>query len=228
MQKSLRVKSRDGMPREAKNRLTYLDVRRDSGTNSHHHRLDGVSSLAPLRVRVRGHGLLVDSALAKLNPEVALLTPVRIPGVRNLPVIHTVLRAPANNLHGMATDLASTDVVVDATCIILEVRIHRKGNLHWATSHDCLLNARHSVGCDSVARVGIFVIVEVVVRRLRISITLRVLWWGLLTWAARRALCRVWVISLRFVVMTVRHAEVTAEALAERARTLILAAAHPH
>merc|ERR1719215_2342015 len=56
---------------------------------SHHN--DRVTGTAPLGIRSRRHGLIVGAAA---DAEVALLGPIRIPGVGDLPILLAVLDAP--------------------------------------------------------------------------------------------------------------------------------------
>merc|ERR550532_2647629 len=85
---------------------------------------------------------VLDAALvvAPADAEVAVLGPVWVPGVRDLPVLHTVLDAPAHELHCMAAGHLARDVVVDAADVVLEVAVDGEGRLHGAPGHDHLLD----------------------------------------------------------------------------------------
>merc|ERR1719188_693550 len=192
------------------------------------HNDDGVAGTAPLGIRGRRHGLVLDAALvgAAADAEVALLGPVRIPGVGDLPVLLTVLDAPAHDLHGVPANLLAGHVVVDAAGVVLKVGEDAEGDLHGPAGHDGLLDALLTAGLHDVTLEMILVRREVVVRSHRVSVApLRASWRGL-RWAPRLPLGRVRVGALRPVVVAMRECKVTAEALAEGARALVLSAAH--
>ena len=43
------------------------------------------------------------------------------------------------DLDSMSSNWLSADMVVDSTSIVLKVGVDSKGDLHWSTSHDCLI-----------------------------------------------------------------------------------------
>mmetsp|Transcript_177087 Transcript_177087/g.567949 ORF Transcript_177087/g.567949 Transcript_177087/m.567949 type:complete len:233 (+) Transcript_177087:112-810(+) len=113
--------------------------------------------LRPSGVWAGGDNGVVDAALPALDAEVAVLAPMRVPTVRNLPILHAVVRAPTDDLHRVAACQAPGDVVVDAARVVLEVRIHREGRLHGASGHDHLLDVLDAAGRDGLAREGVLV-----------------------------------------------------------------------
>merc|ERR1719215_2456660 len=198
------------------------------GRRTDSHDDDGVAGTAPLGIGGGRHGLILDAALvgAAADAEVALLGPVRVPGVRDLPVLLAVLDTPAHDLHGVPADLLAGHVGVDAAGVVLEVGEDAESHLHGPAGHDGLLDAPLAAGLHDVALEVVLVRGEVVVGSHRVGVAL--LWAGRrgLRRAPRLPLGRVRVGALRPVVMAVREGEVAAEALAEGARALVLPAAH--
>mmetsp|Transcript_111338 Transcript_111338/g.300324 ORF Transcript_111338/g.300324 Transcript_111338/m.300324 type:complete len:479 (+) Transcript_111338:116-1552(+) len=180
--------------------------------------------LRPSGVWAGGGNGVVDAALPALDAEVAVLAPMRVPTVRNLPILDAVVRAPTDDLHRVAAREAPGDVVVDAARVVLEVRIHREGRLHGASGHDHLLDLLDAAGRHGLAREGVLVPGEVPVLfpggRVALAGALR----GLLAGAARLALGGERVLPLRTVVVAVRQREVRAHPLAEGPGALVLAA----
>ena len=54
--------------------------------------------------------------LSAQDLDVAVITPIRVPGISDQPVRNVVLNAPAQQTNGMATQRFSMDVLID-TCI---------------------------------------------------------------------------------------------------------------
>merc|ERR1719215_1305847 len=193
---------------------------------SHHN--DRVTGTAPLGIRSRRHGLILDAALvgAAVHAEVALLGPIRIPGVGDLPILLAVLDAPANDLHGVPASHPAGHVVVDAAGIVLKVGVDGEGHLHGPACHDGPLDALLAAGLHDVPLEMVLVRGEVVVRSHRVGVALLRATRRALRRAPRLALGWVGVGALRPVVMAVRERKVAAEALAEGTRAVVLPAAH--
>jgi hypothetical protein len=54
---------------------------------------------------------------------------VRVPRVGDLPVLDAAINTPANELDGVATGNSARGVLVDATGVVLKVRVHGEGGL---------------------------------------------------------------------------------------------------
>ena len=87
--------------------------------------LELLGGLRPLRARRRARDLVLDAALvlAAHDAEEALLAPVRVPRVGDLPVLGAILDAPPNNLDGVTARRLARRALVDAPSIILEVAV---------------------------------------------------------------------------------------------------------
>merc|ERR1719424_2253168 len=143
------------------------------GSSDHNSLACGISAcLAPLCIGAGSQGLILNATLigATAHAEIALLTPIRIPRVCNLPVLHSGINAPANHLHSVTSNLISSHMVVDAPRVVLKVCIHIESDLHWASSHDCLLNPGLTASSHHRACEGVLVRSKIVMRRRRISI----------------------------------------------------------
>ena len=178
--------------------------------------------LAPLGVMAGASDLVLDPALvvASLDPEVAALAPVGVPGVGDLPVLDAILDAPADKLDGVAASHLAGDVVVDAASVVLEVGVDREGSLDGATSHDHLLDLGLAAGGLDLSLEGVLVAGEAVVGSRGIGVTSGRALRGGLMGAARLTLGRVGVLALRTMVVAVRQGEIRAHALSERALPL--------
>merc|ERR1719327_1755686 len=188
----------------------------------------GLVLLAPAGRGVGERHLVLDAALvvALLDPEVALLAPVGVPGVRHLPVLDAVLHTPADNLHRVPAGDLPRHVVVDPGNVVLEVRVHHKRGLDRAAGHDGVHDLLLAARGGHVAGEGELVVLEVLVRARALGVAgLRALR-GALALAAGLALRGVRVAALRTVVVAVRQGEVRAEAPPEGAGSMVLSAGH--
>eukprot|EP00401_Gymnodinium_catenatum_P054036 CAMPEP_0117504610 /NCGR_PEP_ID=MMETSP0784-20121206/24937_1 /TAXON_ID=39447 /ORGANISM="" /LENGTH=374 /DNA_ID=CAMNT_0005299969 /DNA_START=173 /DNA_END=1295 /DNA_ORIENTATION=- len=176
----------------------------------------------------RPDDLVLDAALvvAPADPEVAVLAPIRVPRVRNLPILDAAVDAPPDELHSVATSHLTFDVVVDAPSVILEVRVHREGRLNRPALEDHFLDVPLARGCDRFPAVGVLVRGEVAVLGGSASVTSFRASRRTRRWATWLALRRVWVIALRTMMVAVRQGEVGAQAFAEGPRSLVLTARH--
>jgi len=100
----------------------------------------GVSLLRPLRLCWGESDHAVNATLALLDTEVALLTPIWIPRICDLPIFGAGLNSPADNFHSMSSCHAARDMMIDTSCVVLEVGVDSESSLNWTTSHDCLLD----------------------------------------------------------------------------------------
>ena len=173
-----------------------------------------------------GAGDLVFDAAVALgvatdDSEVALLAPVRVPRVGDLPVLGARVDAPSNELDSVAAGHLARGVGVDPAGVVLKVRVHGEGGLDWAAFHDHLLDHRFAGGRLGSARERELVGSELFVRG---SIALLwALWrglrratWGTFSWVR--------VGTLWAVVVAVWEGEVGALVLAERSAALVLSA----
>ena len=80
------------------------------------------------------------------DSEVALLTPVWVPRVGDLPVLGARVDTPSDKLDCVAASHLARGVRVDAAGVVFKVRVDGEGSLDWATFHDHLLNHRFA-GC---------------------------------------------------------------------------------
>ena len=128
-----------------------------------------------------------------LDAEVALLTPVRVPGVGHLPVLDALVNTPANELDSMPTFHGPCDMVVNAPSIVLKVRVDGEGSLHWATMHDGLLDGFLPLGSNHGSIEGVLVGVVVVVCSSGCIVALLRAMGRLLAWTAWFALGWVWI-----------------------------------
>eukprot|EP00353_Schmidingerella_taraikaensis_P008653 CAMPEP_0185577312 /NCGR_PEP_ID=MMETSP0434-20130131/9842_1 /TAXON_ID=626734 ORGANISM="Favella taraikaensis, Strain Fe Narragansett Bay" /NCGR_SAMPLE_ID=MMETSP0434 /ASSEMBLY_ACC=CAM_ASM_000379 /LENGTH=217 /DNA_ID=CAMNT_0028194859 /DNA_START=43 /DNA_END=697 /DNA_ORIENTATION=+ len=84
--------------------------------------------------------LTVDTAVAHLDLEGALVTPGVVPGVNAEPVVFTVLRAPADRLDGVAAESGTSLMLVDARLVGQEVLVDGEGRGHCSVLLDVSLN----------------------------------------------------------------------------------------
>ena len=95
---------------------------------------------------------MLDAALvgAADDAEVAVLSPVRVPAVGDLPVVLAGLgvSSPPDDPNSVPTDGFVGGVLVDAAGVVLEVGVDGEGNLDGATGHDGVLDGGHVVGVD--------------------------------------------------------------------------------
>jgi len=128
--------------------------------------------LRPLCIGCRGSRLRFDTAfiLATDDAEIALLTPVWIPRICDLPILHTILHTPADHLHSVATRHATGFVLVDASAIVLKVAVDGECNLNRAAFRDGLLEAGLSIWRDGLAGECVLVTPEVIMGCLGIGI----------------------------------------------------------
>merc|ERR1719321_215451 len=104
--------------------------------------LEPLGRLRPLGARRRARDLVLDAALvlAAHDAEEALLAPVGVPRVGDLPVFRTVLHAPPDNLDGVTTRGLARRALVNSARIILEVAVDCEGRLDGPALHDHALN----------------------------------------------------------------------------------------
>merc|ERR1711977_641346 len=81
----------------------------------------GITSSAPLGIWCRCYSLVFNATLivTTANAEVPLLAPVWVPRVGNLPILLPILDTPTYNLNSMSAHLASSDMVINATGVVL-------------------------------------------------------------------------------------------------------------
>jgi hypothetical protein len=148
--------------------------------------------------------LVINATLAVPDAEISLFAPVRIPRVRDLPVLDAVLCAPANNLNCVAACHVSLHVMVDTTSIVLEVAVHSECCFDWSTRHDHLLDLIWTTCRLNFTFERVLVTLEVVVRRCGVGVARFWTAWRSLTFTTRLAFRWVWVRSLRSVVVAMR------------------------
>ena len=98
-----------------------------------------------LRESTKTHILNMALVLAENNTEVAVLAPVLVPAVRELPVLNTVLHTPANELRSMSTESLTRHVLVDSRLVGQEVLIHIENRLQRTGFHQFSLNGINAV-----------------------------------------------------------------------------------
>eukprot|EP00966_Prymnesium_polylepis_P123249 2849680-Prymnesium_polylepis.2 len=172
--------------------------------------------------------LLLDATLvgAALDTEVARLAPIRVPGVGHLPVRSAGIDAPTHNADGMATELLPAGMLVHATRVVLEIRVHSEGGLYGTVGHDRVLDARDVLVRGHVAAKLELISHERLVRRLRVTVASGRATRRGLRRAAGGALRRVRVIALRAMVVAVGQREVGAQPKAVEWPAALLAASN--
>merc|ERR1712224_752926 len=103
--------------------------------------------LLPLGGSAGGDGLRlnVDFISSSDDSEVSVLSPVFVPGVGNLPVVDAIVSSPANNLNSMSSKHAAAGVLVNASVVVLKVRVDGECGLHGSMLVDALSNVRSVV-----------------------------------------------------------------------------------
>ena len=88
-------------------------------------RLELLGRLRPFRAGRRARDLVLDAALvlAAHDAEEALLAPVGVPRVGDLPVFRTVLNAPTDDLDGVASGGFTGRFLINTARVVLEVAI---------------------------------------------------------------------------------------------------------
>ena len=94
-------------------------------SNVYSTRLELLGRLRPLGAGRRARDLVLDAALvlAADDAEEALLAPVGVPRVGDLPVLGAVLDAPSDDLDGVAARRLARRALVDAAGVVLEIAI---------------------------------------------------------------------------------------------------------
>ena len=98
-----------------------------------------------LRVATKTYILNMTFILAKNNTEVTVLTPVLVPAVGELPVLNTVLHAPADELRSVSAESLTRHVLVDARLVGQEVLVHIENRLQRTGFHQFSLNGINAV-----------------------------------------------------------------------------------
>mmetsp|Transcript_3161 Transcript_3161/g.5972 ORF Transcript_3161/g.5972 Transcript_3161/m.5972 type:complete len:228 (+) Transcript_3161:254-937(+) len=155
--------------------------------------------LSPRGTRAGSCNLAFNVALvvSTADAEVPVLSPVWIPRVCNFPILDPSFDTPTDHPDSVSANRLSSDMVVDATAIILEVRVDVECSLHWATRHDGLHDTCFTCCGNCATTEGILVIRKAGVRLISCRITFGGAFGGCLLGATRRALCWVWIFSLR-------------------------------
>ena len=94
-------------------------------TSNVYSNLELLGRLRPFRARRRARDLVLDAALvlAAHDAEEALLAPVGVPRVGDLPVFRTVLDAPSDDLDSVTARRLARRALVDAAGVVLEVAV---------------------------------------------------------------------------------------------------------
>lgn len=142
------------------------------------------SGTSTLQLRKSANNLALNTALAHLNTEVTILTPVLVPAVGNLPVLNTILNTPTNKLDSMSAKSGSSHMLVDTTLVGHEVLIHSESNLHRSVGHELSLDGLNSTHRVSLLEEVLIILIGHGVSLLALSDTLR----SILSLSARRIL----------------------------------------
>jgi len=118
-----------------------------------------ISDIHRLQLGSTSNDAILNTALvsAAADLEETAVSPVSVPGVGNPPVVSAVISAPAQDLDGMATELLTRDVLVNAGLVGHEVLVDGEGSLNGTVGHDLSLDGR-DVGGNRV-RAGTEVLV---------------------------------------------------------------------
>mmetsp|Transcript_210 Transcript_210/g.276 ORF Transcript_210/g.276 Transcript_210/m.276 type:complete len:225 (+) Transcript_210:42-716(+) len=121
--------------------------------------------------------------------EGSLISPALIPGVDDDPVVLSVLCSPSNDLDGVATELRSLGVAVNARFVAREVRVYGKGTSDGAVLENVRLNLRDAR--EGVSCAGGLLVIRVLARELRLGARALARWCAVLRgWAGRILLGR--------------------------------------
>jgi len=104
--------------------------------------------LAPFGISGREADAVLNATIVAtaLDPEVSLLSPMRVPRVGDLPVLVPTLDTPSHDTDGMTTLDRAGDVMVDPRDVVNEVSVNGERSLDGSSLHDCLLNPSLSRG----------------------------------------------------------------------------------
>merc|ERR1740123_2686320 len=144
--------------------VTYVQASGTSSPVSHDELLAGRHP-GPNCFMAGPDDLILDATLivAAPDPKVALLTPVGVPRISNLPILDIILYSPAHHLHCMTPCEMTSHVVIDSACVILEIRVDFESRLHRPASHDHALDLSLATGCQDPPSERVLVMVEVAV-----------------------------------------------------------------
>jgi hypothetical protein len=79
------------------------------------------------------------------NSEEATLTPRRVPGVDDSPVLYTILLAKANDFDSVSTVRLASDVLVDTRFVGQEIVVDSEGSTYTSLFHQFLLDVGHTL-----------------------------------------------------------------------------------
>merc|ERR1712000_410571 len=96
--------------------------------------------------------LTLDAALvvAALDPEHALVTPILVPAVHDLPIRGAVLGTPADDLDSVAAQVAATRVLIDTRLVCRKVVVDGEDGRDGSILQDVALDAL--LAADAVGR----------------------------------------------------------------------------
>lgn len=159
---------------------------------------------------------------ASHDAKVALLTPIWVPAVCDLPVFDAVLFTPSDDLHSVPAFHGSVSVGVDSASVVGKVFVDGECSFHRSSADECLLNFGFAFERANFTAEGVLVVAEFVVWGFCVRVAVSWASIGLLAWASWCALIRVWVVSLWSVVVAVRHVKSRAEASSKRSSSINL------